>query len=140
MPLKKNALGPSEAACIEQYKVVTKEDGGWLVTLFVTTPKVNIFLHLFFNSLVIIDERPYMHVCCVNSGTGSYLGGTQEQESQTSTALPRAAVNAVIAWWMMAVAVPFGCNSIRFIPMHSSAFDMLCSFAVVQVNLGCILL
>ena len=41
MPLKKNALGPSEAACIEQYKVVTKEDGGWLVTLFVTTPKVS---------------------------------------------------------------------------------------------------
>lgn len=40
MPLKKNALGPSEAACIEQYKVVSKEDGGWLVTLFVTTPKV----------------------------------------------------------------------------------------------------
>ena len=41
MPLKKNALGPSEAACIEQYKVVSKEDGGWLVTLFVTTPKVS---------------------------------------------------------------------------------------------------
>ncbi|KAL0034721.1 hypothetical protein WJX77_003856 [Trebouxia sp. C0004] len=40
MPLKKNALGPSEAACIEQYKVVSKEDGGWLVTLYVTTPKV----------------------------------------------------------------------------------------------------
>lgn len=40
MPLKKNALGPSEAACIEEYKVVSKEDGGWLVTLFVTTPKV----------------------------------------------------------------------------------------------------
>lgn len=40
MPLKKNALGPSEAACIEEYKVVSKEDGGWLVTLYVTTPKV----------------------------------------------------------------------------------------------------
>ena len=40
MPLKKNALGPSEAACIEEYKVVSKEDGGWLVILFVTTPKV----------------------------------------------------------------------------------------------------
>jgi len=44
MPLKKNALGPSEAACIEQYKVVSKEDGGWLVTLFVTTPKVRCHL------------------------------------------------------------------------------------------------
>ena len=42
MPLKKNALGPSEAACIEQYKVVSKEDGGWLVTLYVTTPKVRL--------------------------------------------------------------------------------------------------
>ena len=41
MPLKKNALGPSEAACIEEYKVVSKEDGGWLVTLFVSTPKVS---------------------------------------------------------------------------------------------------
>ena len=40
MPLKKNALGPSEAACIEEYKVVSKEDGGWLVILFVTTPNV----------------------------------------------------------------------------------------------------
>ncbi len=44
MPLKKNALGPSEAACIEQYKVVSKEDGGWLVTLYVTTPKVRCYL------------------------------------------------------------------------------------------------
>ena len=42
MPLKKNALGPSEAACIEEYKVVSKEDGGWLVTLYVTTPKVGV--------------------------------------------------------------------------------------------------
>ena len=44
MPLKKNALGPSEAACIEQYKVVSKEDGGWLVSLYVTTPKVCCYL------------------------------------------------------------------------------------------------
>ncbi|KAL3148036.1 hypothetical protein ABBQ38_014326 [Trebouxia sp. C0009 RCD-2024] len=40
MPLKKNALGPSEAACIEDYKVVSKEDGGWLVTILASTPKV----------------------------------------------------------------------------------------------------
>lgn len=41
MPLKKNALGPSEAACIEEYKVVSKEDGGWLVTILASTPKVH---------------------------------------------------------------------------------------------------
>lgn len=41
MPLKKNALGPSEAACIEDYKVVSKEDGGWLVTILASTPKVS---------------------------------------------------------------------------------------------------
>ena len=41
MPLKKNALGPSEAACIEEYKVVSKEDGGWLVSILASTPKVH---------------------------------------------------------------------------------------------------
>ena len=45
MPLKKNALGPSEAACIEEYKVVSKEDGGWLVTILASTPKVRPLLH-----------------------------------------------------------------------------------------------
>lgn len=39
-PLKKNALGPSEAACIEEYTVISKEEGSWVVTLYVTTPKV----------------------------------------------------------------------------------------------------
>ena len=57
MPWKKNALAPSEAACIEEYKVVSKEDGGWLVTLFVTTPKV-------FSSPRFVYDRlsvPYLH-------------------------------------------------------------------------------
>ncbi|DBB02094.1 hypothetical protein WJX82_008195 [Trebouxia sp. C0006] len=40
VPVKKNALGPSEAACIEQYTVTSKRAGGWLVTLLVYTPKV----------------------------------------------------------------------------------------------------
>lgn len=40
VPVKKNALGPSEAACIEQYTVTIKQAGGWLVTLLVYTPKV----------------------------------------------------------------------------------------------------
>ncbi|DBA84745.1 TPA: hypothetical protein ACH3X1_005991 [Trebouxia sp. C0004] len=40
VPVKKNALGPSEAACIEQYTVTSKQAGGWLVTLLVYTPKV----------------------------------------------------------------------------------------------------
>lgn len=40
VPVKKNALGPSEAACIEQYTVTSKQAGGWLVTLLVYTLKV----------------------------------------------------------------------------------------------------
>lgn len=69
MPLKKNALGPSEAACIEQYKVVTKEDGGWLVTLFVTTPKVS-------NFLVMTDDHP-LHACPLCTYvTATCSGGT----------------------------------------------------------------
>ena len=40
VPVKKNALGPSEAACIEQYTVTSNRAGGWLVTLLVYTPKV----------------------------------------------------------------------------------------------------
>lgn len=40
VPVKKNALGPSEAACIEQYTVTSKQGSGWLVTLLVYTPKV----------------------------------------------------------------------------------------------------
>ncbi|DBA74764.1 TPA: hypothetical protein ACH3X2_009289 [Trebouxia sp. C0005] len=40
VPVKKNALGPSEAACIEQYTVNSKQAGSWLVTLLVHTPKV----------------------------------------------------------------------------------------------------
>ncbi|KAA6424157.1 MAG: hypothetical protein FRX49_06116 [Trebouxia sp. A1-2] len=39
VPVKKNALGPSEAACIEQYTVNSKQAGSWLVTLLVHTPK-----------------------------------------------------------------------------------------------------
>jgi hypothetical protein len=42
VPVKKNALGPSEAACIEQYTVTSKRAGGWLVTLLVYTPKVSL--------------------------------------------------------------------------------------------------
>jgi len=42
VPVKKNALGPSEAACIEQYTVTSKQGGGWLVTLLVYTPKVSL--------------------------------------------------------------------------------------------------
>lgn len=62
MPLKKNALGPSEAACIEQYKVVTKEDGGWLVTLFVTTPKV---------SMLQFAATPNISVLCFVAAPGT---------------------------------------------------------------------
>lgn len=42
VPVKKNALGPSEAACIEQYTVNSKQAGSWLVTLLVHTPKVSL--------------------------------------------------------------------------------------------------
>ncbi len=42
VPVKKNALGPSEAACIEQYTVTSKQAGGWLVTLLVHAPKVSL--------------------------------------------------------------------------------------------------
>ncbi len=40
VPVKKNALGPSEAACIEQYTVTSKQAGGWVAALLVYTPKV----------------------------------------------------------------------------------------------------
>ena len=40
MPLKKNALGPSEAYNIELYSVAAKEPGGWVVNIVVNTPKV----------------------------------------------------------------------------------------------------
>lgn len=56
MPLKKNALGPSEAACIEDYKVVSKEDGGWLVTILASTPKVRHTPHLI---------TPLCHETCI---------------------------------------------------------------------------
>ena len=40
MPLKKQAMSPTEAYCIEQYVVASKEPGGWVVSLHVETPKV----------------------------------------------------------------------------------------------------
>ncbi|KAK9786505.1 hypothetical protein WJX73_006546 [Symbiochloris irregularis] len=40
MPLKKQPMGPTEAYCIEQYNVISKEPGGWVVDIHVETPKV----------------------------------------------------------------------------------------------------
>lgn len=40
MPLKKQPMGPTEAYCIEQYNVLSKEPGGWVVDIHVETPKV----------------------------------------------------------------------------------------------------
>ena len=69
MPLKKNALGPSEAACIEQYKVVSKEDGGWLVTLFVTTPKVRCHL----SEPVLMEDIHHQVSICTADITGERI-------------------------------------------------------------------
>lgn len=44
MPLKKNALGPSEAYNVELYTVAHKEPGGWVVNIEVNTPKVRMVL------------------------------------------------------------------------------------------------
>ncbi|MCJ1425726.1 hypothetical protein MMC29_003626 [Sticta canariensis] len=46
MPLKKNALGPSEAYNIEQYTVAAKEPGGWSVNIKVNTPKARSYSSL----------------------------------------------------------------------------------------------
>lgn len=65
MPLKKNALGPSEAYNIEQYTVAAKEPGGWIVNIEVNTPKASICLKFLIRTVFLRRQQTRLRFCTV---------------------------------------------------------------------------